>query len=114
MRDELIERIRPFCDRYGDKFLELMDICRVTNLRDVPDQDGLYFLKKTRKGRFQLTRLDRAYQAFALQAAMDLCYSPEVCDRIREAKTGNEVTRIMNSARNSDREDQQERRTDNV
>lgn len=50
MRDELIERIRPFCDRYGDKFLELMDICRVTNLRDVPDQDGLYFLKKLERG----------------------------------------------------------------
>ena len=48
MRDELIERIRPFCDRYGDKFLELMDICRVTNLRDVPDQDGLYFLKNSK------------------------------------------------------------------
>ena len=39
------------------------------------------------------------YKKEALEAARDLCYSREVINKIREAKSDNEISRIMKSAR---------------
>lgn len=43
--------------------------------------------------------LSNQYKKEALEAARDLCYSREVINKIREAKSDNEISRIMKSAR---------------
>ena len=43
----------------------------------------------------------RAYQREALKAACELCYSNEVIQRIKNAKTVGEISRIMRTARNA-------------
>lgn len=42
------------------------------------------------------------YRRQAIQAAKDLGYSDSVINRIKHAKTDNEITQIMASARNAD------------
>lgn len=43
--------------------------------------------------------LSSQYKKEALEAARDLRYSREVINKIREAKSDNEISRIMKSAR---------------
>lgn len=41
----------------------------------------------------------RAYRRGALKAAKELCYGDEVIRRIKNAKTSDEISRIMRTAR---------------
>ncbi len=40
------KNINQYCDKYGDKLIELMDRCDVTNLREVPEEAALIFLEE--------------------------------------------------------------------
>jgi len=53
MKDKTTEKINQYCDRYGDKLIELMDRCDVTNLRDIPEEKALIFLEELKKGEKQ-------------------------------------------------------------
>lgn len=50
MKDKTTEKINQYCDRYGDKLIELMDRCDVTNLRDIPEEKALIFLQELEEG----------------------------------------------------------------
>ena len=43
--------------------------------------------------------LSSRYKKESLEAARDLCYGREIINKIREAKSDNEISRIMKSAR---------------
>ena len=49
MTTKTIEQIRPFCDRYGDKLIELMDACQVNDLLSVPEDEALLYLEQLRR-----------------------------------------------------------------
>lgn len=46
MTAEMIVKINKYCNRYGDKLVELMDRCGAPNLPSVPNEDALKFLKE--------------------------------------------------------------------
>ena len=46
MTDETIRRISAYCNRYGDKLLEIMNRCCVMNTLDVPEEEALLYLKE--------------------------------------------------------------------
>ena len=47
----------------------------------------------------RIKMLSNQYKKEALEAARDLCYGREIINKIREAKSDNEISRIMKSAR---------------
>lgn len=49
MKDEYTREINKYCDYYGDKLIELMDICNVTNLVDISDEEAIKFINKLKK-----------------------------------------------------------------
>lgn len=51
----------------------------------------------------------KAYRHQATKAARDLCYGQDVIDRIKEAKSEQEIDRIMKSARHKFLKDNWER-----
>ena len=46
MTDKTTNAISRYCDRYGDKLVELMDRCNVLCLPDVPERKALEYLKE--------------------------------------------------------------------
>ena len=46
MTDKTINAINRYCDRYGDKLVELMNRCNVFRLPDVPENKALEYLKE--------------------------------------------------------------------
>jgi len=51
-----------------------------------------------------LARLGVNYKRSAIRAAKELCYGKEVIDKLKKATSDNEITRIMLSARNDQKE----------
>jgi len=43
---ETIIRINKYCDRYGDKLVELMNRCKVLSTPEVPEEDAIQYLKE--------------------------------------------------------------------
>lgn len=46
MTTETIRKISAHCNRYGDKLIEIMERCHVTNTPAVPEEAGLLYLKE--------------------------------------------------------------------
>lgn len=46
MTDKTTNAISRYCDRYGDKLVELMNRCDVFCLPDVPENKALEYLKE--------------------------------------------------------------------
>ena len=46
MTDKTTNAISRYCDRYGDKLVELMNRCNVLCLPDVPESKALEYLKE--------------------------------------------------------------------
>lgn len=49
MTTKTIEQIRSFCNRYGDKLIELMDECEVNDLPSVPEDKALLYLERLKQ-----------------------------------------------------------------